>query len=193
MKTNTAHQKGFIAILTNPMLKENWTKIVVCRTDAEVKNACRSLELPCKFEVAEKIPISGDADKIFKTFCTWAKMQRKGQSSFFSLNPHAAGEAVKKAADKPTRRSNFKFTMVGIKAGEELVFIPSGLKVRVAIATENEAKIEHHGKTYKLSEFAAKYMPSDKQTASASFRGPELFSYRGEKLTDLRDRIEFGE
>lgn len=186
------NQKGFIAILTNPMFKENWTKIVVCRTDAELKAACRSVELPCKFEVAEEIRVNGDAEKIFATFSNWTK-SRAEKNGFFRLTPITAKKWLREAEAKPGRRLGFKFPMVGIKAGEELVFTPSGLRVRVAVATMDEAKIEHCGKTYRLSEFAGKHMPSDRQTMSASFRGPEFFSYRGEKLTDLRDRIEFGE
>lgn len=181
------NRKGYIAILTNPMFKENWTKIVVCRTDAELKAACRSVELPCKFEVAEKIPIAGDAGDVFVAFCVWTKSRFLGDG-FFRLSVDVAKRYIEKVAEDPNRRrENFRFSMVGIKAGESLVFTPCNITVRVA----SDDEISYAGGTKSLSGFY-------KEMTGKVGQGSLWFTYDDavhgvETLQARRDRIEFGE
>lgn len=84
------------------------------------------------------------------------------------------------------KRGNFKFSLVDIKIGEEVVFIPTGIRVKVA----SDDTIEYEGRIYKLSPFVRTYLPEDRQNSSGAYQGAKYFAYRGECLTDLRLRKE---
>ena len=64
------------------------------------------------------------------------------------------------------QRPRFKFSMVGIPIGSELVF------------------------TFKLSPFVGSYMPAEKRNASGAYQGAKFFTYNGEVLDDVRTRVE---
>lgn len=87
---------------------------------------------------------------------------------------------------KSTKRPRFKFSLVDIKIGEELVFIPTGVRVKVA----SDDSIEYEGRIYKLSPFVGTFLPEDKQTPSRAYQGALYFTYKGERLTDLRFKKE---
>lgn len=90
--------------------------------------------------------------------------------------------------DKPksTKKSRFKFSLVDIKIGEELVFLPTGIRVKVA----SDDSIEYEGRIYKLSPFVGTFLPEDQQVPSGAYQGAKYFTYKGEKLTDLRSEKE---
>jgi 5-methylcytosine-specific restriction protein B len=83
---------------------------------------------------------------------------------------------------KKRNRSNFKFSMIGAKVGETVVFTPTNTEV--VIASDDEVALD--GKRYRLSTFAANYAP----TKRASYRGPDYFTYKGRILAELRDEME---
>lgn len=83
---------------------------------------------------------------------------------------------------KEKKRDRFKFSMVNIKVGEYITFIPTNLQVKVA----SDDTIEYEGRIYKLSPFAGTFMPEDKRTHSNAYQGPKFFSYKGQTLSDLR-------
>lgn len=83
-------------------------------------------------------------------------------------------------------RPPFRFSMVGIKPGEEITFIPTGERVKVV----SDNQVEYEGRIYKLSPFVGTFMPADKRIPSGAYQGPKFFSYKGKTLTDLRDEIE---
>lgn len=83
-------------------------------------------------------------------------------------------------------RPRFKFSMVNIPVGAELVFIPTGYRVKVA----SDDQVEYEGRIYKLSPFVGTFMPVEKRNASGAYQGPKFFSYQGKVLTDLRSIIE---
>ncbi len=89
-------------------------------------------------------------------------------------------------AVKHTKRPRFKFSLVDIKIGEELLFIPSGIKVKVA----SDDSIEYQGRIYKLSPFVGTFLPEDKRNQSGAYQGALYFTYKGVRLTDLRFRKE---
>lgn len=94
-----------------------------------------------------------------------------------------AGESHKKP------RPNFKFSMVNIPIGATLVFIPTGIKVKVA----GDNQIEYEGRIYKLSPFVGTFMPEDKRNTSGAYQGAKYFSYNGKVLDDLRTEMEKAE
>lgn len=86
----------------------------------------------------------------------------------------------------PPHRPRFKFSMVNIPIGAELIFVPMGLKVKVA----SDDQIEYDGRIYKLSPFVGTFMPEDKRNTSGAYQGAKYFKYKGEVLDDIRSRVE---
>lgn len=84
------------------------------------------------------------------------------------------------------RRARFKFGMIGVQIGEELIFTPSNLRVRVA----GEDTIEYEGRIYKLSPFVGTFMPREKRNTSGAYQGAKYFIYQGKVLDDLRQERE---
>ena len=80
----------------------------------------------------------------------------------------------------------FKFSMVKIPIGSTLIFVPTGIQVKVA----SDDQIEYEGRIYKLSPFVGTFMPEDRRNTSGAYQGPKFFTYRGEILDDIRKRIE---
>ena len=97
-----------------------------------------------------------------------------------------------KRADHSVRivkRRRFKFSMVGIKIGEYVTFIPTGISVKVA----SDDTVEYAGRIYKLSPFVGTFMPEDKRNTSGAYQGAKYFSYNGNILDDLRKASEQGD
>lgn len=87
-----------------------------------------------------------------------------------------------KDAEKKKRRPSFKFSMVGLPVGTELHFLKDdSIKCKVA---DDKSKVECLGKTWSLSGLAAHLL------GYKAAQGPDYFTFQGEKLTDMRDRIE---
>lgn len=87
---------------------------------------------------------------------------------------------------RTVRRGRFKFSMVGIKIGEHITFIPTNTEVKVA----SDDSIEYEGRIYKLSPFVGTFMPEDKRNTSGAYQGAKYFSYKGKVLDDLRSSME---
>ena len=81
------------------------------------------------------------------------------------------------------RRPKFSFKNLGIKPGEYLEYTRDP-KIKVKVLNDDRL-VEYEGKEYHLSNLA-------QQLLGKPFRvqGPLYFSYKGEILTDLRDRLE---
>ena len=81
------------------------------------------------------------------------------------------------------RRPKFSFKNLGIKPGEYLEYIRDP-KIKVKVLNDDRL-VEYEGKEYHLSNLA-------QQLLGKPFRvqGPLYFSYNGEVLTELRDRLE---
>lgn len=102
--------------------------------------------------------------------------------------PDEPSHTTETDSHKSAKRARFKFSIVDIKIGEELVFIPTGIRVKVA----SDDSIEYEGRIYKLSPFVGTFMPEDKKTPSGAYQGANYFTYKGERLTDLRFKKEKG-
>ena len=84
------------------------------------------------------------------------------------------------------QRAPFKFSMVGLKIGDEIVFEQTGRKF--TIVTDN--KVEFDGRFASMSGVCGALMPNNKRNRKDAYQGPKYFSYRGELLTDMRNRME---
>ena len=91
--------------------------------------------------------------------------------------------------EKPKRvvkRGRFRFSLVGIKIGEFITFMPTGVQVKVA----SDNSVEYDGRIYKLSPFVGTFMPEEKQNTSGAYQGAKYFSYNGKILEDMRKEAE---
>ena len=73
------------------------------------------------------------------------------------------------------KRRRFKFSMVGIKIGENITFVPTNTNVKVS----SDDSIEYEGRIYKLSPFVGTFMPEDKRNTSGAYQGAKYFRIRG--------------
>ena len=75
-------------------------------------------------------------------------------------------------------RVPFKFSMIGLKAGDEIVFRPTQLTVKIA----SDDEVEYQGVKYYTSNFVQNFMPIEKKISSNAYQGPLFFDYKGQKL-----------
>ena len=87
---------------------------------------------------------------------------------------------------KRRQKPGFKFHMIGLKAGDLVIFDPLGIQVKVA----SDDRVEYEGRLYSLSSFTGTFLPADKQNNSGVYAGPKYFSYKGETLYKLRNESE---
>lgn len=208
---------GFIYILTNPSFKE-YVKIgyaddVEKRLNQLNRTECTpfAFRLYATYEVPNRL-----ADKKLHSLLDMfdANLRavdelngKKRVKEFYAMQPEKAYHALeliaeltdttdrlklyeKSAKDKTEdeladsiRRPKFSFKNLGIKPGEYLEYIRDpNIKVKVL---NDDRLVEYEGQEYHLSNLA-------QQLLGKPFRvqGPLYFSYNGEVLTDLRDRLE---
>ncbi len=92
----------------------------------------------------------------------------------------------KEKAQALPHRPRFKFSMVNIPIGSTIVFIPTGIEVKVA----SDDQIEYQGRIFKLSPFVGTYMPPEKRNTSGAYQGAKFVSDNGEVLDNIRTRME---
>ena len=80
------------------------------------------------------------------------------------------------------RRSRFRFSMVGIAPGETLAYVNDPTKVATVV---DDTHVEYEGVTTSLTALAKQFLGR-----TTAISGPYLFTYRGERLTDIRIRFE---
>lgn len=91
-------------------------------------------------------------------------------------------EQVAEEVRETARRGPFRFSDCNIPFGSEIVFIDDSSIKAVVV---DDRHIEYDGKTTSLSALA-----QELKGFKHSVQGPLWFAYKGEKLSDLRERIE---
>lgn len=213
MKTT---EQGYVYILTNPSFKEDWVKIGKSARPVDIRSKeldNTAVPLPfeifatmrtCKYNEVEKL--------VHKTIDRLTDLRIRQNREFFNVAPQMAldifrdiattiddAEVVLYRENRPVsedtvephpkrevKRSRFRFSMCGIGIGEEVMFVPAGLAVKVA----SDDSIEYQGRIYKLSPFVGTFMPEEKRNASGAYQGAKYFSYGGRILDDLRRENE---
>ena len=141
-----------------------------------------------KYDIVEK--------KIHKAIDRLTDLRIRQNCEFFNIKPELALEILRDEAmvlddaevtlykdNKPIKpvdptkpvdpipplphRPRFKFSMVKIPIGSTLVFVPTGIQVKVA----SDDQIEYEGRIYKLSPFVGTFMPEDKRNTSGASTG----------------------
>lgn len=192
-------EAGYVYILTNPSFKEDWVKIGKSSRPVDIRSKeldNTAVPLPfeiyatlktCKYEQVEKL--------IHKTIDRLTDLRIRQNREFFNVSPAKALDILKDISttlddaeidEVYLGEARFKFSMVNIPIGATIIFEPTGIEVKVA----DDDHIEYEGRIYKLSPFVGTFMPEDKRYASGAYAGPKYFSYKGETLSDLRNKIE---
>ncbi len=85
--------------------------------------------------------------------------------------------------EQKNRRPSFKFSMIGVEIGEEVQYIedPS-----IIATVTSDTQVSYKGKNYSLSKLVSVL----KGSKGHSYSGIQYFTYKGERLTDIRNEIE---
>lgn len=208
--------KGFVYILTNPSFKEDWVKIGKSGRPVDIRSReLDNTAVPLPFEIYATLKTSKyeQVEKlVHKTIDRLTDLRIRQNREFFNIQPSLAldifrdiattlddaeikvyeqkkedvSDAEENPEEKNKKRPKLRFSMLNIKVGEQLTFVPTGLTVTVAA----DNAIEYEGRIYKLSPFVGTYLPENQQNESGAYQGAKYFSYKGKVLSDLRDEIE---
>ena len=209
-------EKGYVYILTNPAFREDWVKIGKSSRPVDVRSKeLDNTAVPLPFEIFATLKTKkyNEVEKlVHKTIDRLTDLRIRQNREFFNVAPEMALEifrdiastiddaevtlyednqpikenASKEHVKREVRRSRFKFSMCGIKIGEEVHFDPEGFMVKVA----SDDSIEYEGRIYKLSPFVGTFMPEEHRNTSGAYQGAKYFSYKGKVLDDIRKERE---
>ena len=85
------------------------------------------------------------------------------------------------------RAARFHFSMVGLKPGTPLTFLPDPSR---KITVSDDTHIAYEGKPYSLTALVRLLMPADHRSPSNSYQGTHYILYQGDTLQQLRERVE---
>lgn len=114
--------------------------------------------------------ISGTTNHLHRLTPTWEQLEDEKRAESVR---HESGT---------TKRPRFRFSMVGIQVGDTVAFVDDPTKVATVV---DDLHVECDGVTTSLSRLASELTGSNH-----ALQGPLYFTYNGERLTDLRDRLE---
>jgi len=207
--------KGYVYILTNPSFQEDWIKIGQTEDlEQRIKTLSNKTCLPFPFEeyASCKTAKYKDLEKHLHLVLTeLAKIRVTPNREFFQLVPSKAAKLLEQQAaliddadfrapgrdreeaeiakHHSTPAPSFRFSMVNLTPGAELVFEPTGAMVVVA-EDASDNKILYDNVKYTLSGFCKKFMPEEKRNTTGAYQGPAYFSYDGKLLVRLRAEME---
>lgn len=199
-------QSGYVYILTNDSFREDWVKIGKSSRPVDVRSKeLDNTAVPLPFSIYATMQTSkyNEVEKlVHKTIDRLTDLRIRQNREFFNVSPSVAldifrdiastidedqmKDVAKQGNDSQCRRKPFRFSMVNIEVGETVTFTPTGLDVKVA----DDKKIEYEGRLYTLSAFVGTFLPEDQQNVSGAYQGPKYFTYKGETLSDLRNKLE---
>ena len=209
-------EPGYVYILTNPSFREDWVKIGKSSRPVDIRSKeLDNTAVPLPFEIfaTMKTVKYNEVEKlVHKTIDRLTDLRIRQNREFFNVAPQVAldifhdiamtvDDAVvilykdnrpvvenesKEVQKREVKRSRFKFSMCGIKIGENVTFNPTGTVVKVA----TDDSIEFEGRIYKLSPFVGTYMPEELRNTSGAYQGAKYFSYNGKILDDIRKEKE---
>ena len=209
-------EKGYVYILTNPAFREDWVKIGKSSRPVDVRSKeLDNTAVPLPFEIFATMQTSKyhEVEKlVHKTIDRLTDLRIRQNREFFNVAPQIALDIFrdiaqtiddaevnlyqdnkpfvasehKDALKREVKRARFKFSMCGIKIGEEVTFNPTKIVVKVA----SDDAIEYEGRIYKLSPFVGTFMPEEHRNTSGAYQGSKYFTYKGKVLDDIRKENE---
>lgn len=213
-------QSGYVYILTNDSFREDWVKIGKSSRPVDIRSKeLDNTAVPLPFSIYATMQTSkfNEVEKlVHKTIDRLTDLRIRQNREFFNVSPSVAldifrdiastiddakitvyrnnvpfgedqlNDVAKQGNDSQCRRKPFRFSMVSIEVGETVTFAPTGLEVKVA----DDKKIEYQGRLYTLSAFVGTFLPDELRTPSDQYQGPKYFTYKGETLSELRNKLE---
>lgn len=213
-------QAGYVYILTNDSFREDWVKIGKSSRPVDIRSKeLDNTAVPLPFSIYATMQTSkyNEVEKlVHKTIDRLTDLRIRQNREFFNVSPSVAldifrdiastiddakitvyrnnvpidedqvKEVAKQGNTLQCRRKPFRFSMVNLDAGETVTFVPTGQEVKVA----DDKKVEYEGRLYTLSAFVGTFLPEEQQNASGSYAGPKYFTYKGETLSELRNKLE---
>ena len=185
--------------------REDWVKIGKSSRPVDVRSKeLDNTAVPLPFEIFATMKTTkyNEVEKlVHKTIDRLTDLRIRQNREFFNVAPQMALDIFRDIAmtiddaevtlyedNKPivesehkepqkreVKRPRFKFSMCGIKIGEQVTFDPTGIVVKVA----SDDSIEYQGRIYKLSPFVGTFMPEEQRNASGAYQGAKYFSYNG--------------
>ena len=107
------------------------------------------------------------------------------KETFRPLREYIEQHFNEEAPIKTDRRPPFKFSMIGLKPGDTIIFAPNGEKVRV----NSDNTVDYDGQILTLSRYCKLYMP-DNDSENKEYQGPAHFLYNGKTLDEIRKEKE---
>ena len=191
-------EPGYVYILTNPSFREDWVKIGKSSRPVDVRSKeLDNTAVPLPFEIFATMKTAkyNEVEKlVHKTIDRLTDLRIRQNREFFNVAPQMALDIFRDIAsaiddaevtlyedNKPivesgckepqkreVKRPRFKFSMCGIKIGEQVTF------------------------DYKLSPFVGTFMPEEHRNTSGAYQGAKYFSYSGKVLDEIRKEKELG-
>lgn len=211
---------GFVYILTNESFREDWVKIGKSSRPVNIRSKeLDNTAVPLPFSIYATLQTARYNEVealVHKTIDRLTDLRIRQNREFFNVPPAVALDILRdiaqtlddakltvynksssiagnqskensnQANDSQCRRKPFRFSMINLGVGETVIFAPTGLEVKVA----DDKKIEFEGRLYTLSAFVGTFLPEDLQNVSGAYQGPKYFTYKGETLLDLRNKME---
>lgn len=211
-------EKGYVYILVNPSFQLDWIKIGQTEDlEQRIKTLSNKTCLPLPYhEYAScKTAKYKELEKyIHDVLTNIAKLRVAPNREFFQLPPSIAAnlleqqaalipdaefrapgreeEEAQKAKQHATPSPRFRFSMVNITPGSQLIFEPTGTTV-VVVDDKGDNKVRYKGVNYTLSGFCKKFMPDERRNKKDAYQGPAYFSYNNKLLVRLRSEQEHKE
>ncbi len=166
------------------MLHTIFSKSRIDKTEMFALDKYLVVQLLSSFDGTVIYPKESSKSTTFNTATEKLKHERNRQKAI-KLKKAIKKETVHHKKSKepvPLKKPPFRFSTIGIKAGEEIAFLHDpNIKVKVF----DDRHVSYQGKLWKLSPLAKYLMETDRP-----IQGPVKFTYNGKLLTDLRKERE---
>lgn len=178
------HLKGGVSELYSKIIDEK-TESIFC-----INNSCELSECIATLKSNDQFVAANKANRYFFSASLAKFLEFLESKEEKNKEKTAKSKRINKVElnlkQKRTQRPPFKFSMIGLKVGDEILFESRGWKVKVA----SDNTIDYNGEQFHLSTFCKKYLPDIMRNKSEAYQGPNYFSLNGRSLTDLRDEKE---
>lgn len=191
------------SIFSDELLDPNFRRIGLLCTESEIHDkALKNGRVPTWEEKDSWYDVKNDdawfvsSDSIrFVVNNQWTKRSilnilkvadNEGWQYYTNKQAGCIGQNTDTERARTKRRPPFRFSMIGLKPGDKIIFSP--LNLEVTIASDNE--VSYHGVKQKTSVFCKEYMPNHLRNRAEAYQGPAFFTYYGKSLADLREEIE---
>ena len=180
--------KGYIYVLKNPVLSENWVKVGKTSRKGDIFDMVRDApNLPLKYEVAKMTEKLSDVAEVFDEYLS--RLGKGVGDGFYKISPNEAKKVLQEVLDartklpiknssshQPTKKGIF--TKLSIPRGSKIVYLrdPS-----IVATVETGRHVLWNDRVFTITGLAQELL------YRSACRGPTYFSYKGQILADMLD------